>query len=156
MALRLINSDLKSLKAKPVFMFGDHPDLINVHAEFHNGAVFQMNFGRIPADTNCLMKVYSKDRFHKLNLEQNTLWECKLSEEMQLNLDIGEAIPPANRFTEVEKPVAWFDAWKADIGAFVDNVIHERKPDTGLEEMFNVAGLIQQVKHQLSRNYVFE
>jgi hypothetical protein len=157
LALRLIKSDVKALKAKPVFMFGNQPDLINVHAEFHNGAVFQMNFGRIPSETGCLMRVFSRDRYYKLHLDQGSWSECKVAETPQMSFDMDDVpAPPVNQLSEVEKAVPWFDAGKADLRHFADNILLDRKPETGLEELYNVSALIQQVKHQLSRNFVFE
>ncbi len=158
MALRVIRSDVKSVKAKPVFMFSNHPDLINVHLEFHNGSVFQMSFGRIPSEDACVMRVYSRDRFYRIDLDRSSIKECRLKEgEQQLDFALDEWVHPAVKgFEELERPVVWFDPWKAEIRAFVEHISLDRKPATGLEEMHHVAVLVREVKHQLSRNYVFE
>jgi len=158
LALRIIRSDVKAVKAKPVFMFSNHPDLINVHVEFQNGSVFQMSFGRIPSEDACLMRVYSRDRFYRIDLDRGSIRECRLLEEdQQLGFDLEEwSHPIGKRFEEIERTVPWFDPWKAEIKSFVEHITLDRKPATGLEEMHQVAELVREVKHQLSRNYVFE
>ena len=158
LALRIMGSDVKSVKAKPVFMFSNHPDLINVHLEFHNGGVFQMSIGRIPSEDACVMRVYSRDRFYRIDLDRNTIRECRLKDEAgQLGFALEEWSQPATQgFEELERPVAWFDPWKSEVRSFLEHVTYDRKPATGLEEMYQAAALVKEVKHQLSRNYVFE
>lgn len=158
LALRMIRSDVKSVKAKPVFMFSNHPDLINVHLEFHNGSVFQMSLGRIPSEDACVMRVYSRDRFYRIDLDRGIIKECRQKEdELQLGFKLDDwSHPNGTSFEELDRPVAWFDPWKSEIKAFVEHITLDRKPATGLDEMQQVAALVREVKHQLSRNYVFK
>jgi hypothetical protein len=88
--LRLMNCGVRSVNARPMFLFGEQTDLLNIHIEFDNDSICQISMGRAIDEGKHLLKVYQQDKLFDINFAENQLSESRYNNNLdQLKLDYG-------------------------------------------------------------------
>jgi hypothetical protein len=55
---RIIDSNIRSISARPMFLFGQHTDLLNIHIEFDNDAICQISLGRAIEENTHKIRIF--------------------------------------------------------------------------------------------------
>jgi hypothetical protein len=86
---RIVDSNIRSISARPMFLFGEHTDLLNIHIEFDNDAICQISLGRAIEEKTHKIRVFQHEKLFHIDFHENELTEFRLtSNDEQLSLDI--------------------------------------------------------------------
>lgn len=153
--LRTARSNVRDVSARPLFLFGKNPDLLNIHIEFDNDAVCHITAGRAVEPGIHKMRIFQQDRLFMLDFTENILHEYRPAENKdQLTiLPDGERDEPGE-FSLISRPVMPFDPWKMEIRNFRENIQKSLTPITSLEDLLEVTRLSALITEKVQRRYL--
>ncbi len=154
---RIMKSPIRSISARPMFLFGEDPDLLNVHIEFHNDAICHVSVGRaIDKNTHRIM-VYQKENMLLIDLAENQLQESRMSlssDQLSLEMEFypGEIQNSENRIT-LERHISPYNVRKSELQNFIENIDKQQTPHSGLSQLLDVADMVEVVCEKVKRRY---
>ena len=154
---RIMKSPMRSISARPMFLFGEDPDLLNVHIEFHNDAICHLSVGRAIAKNTHRFQVYQKENMLEIDLAENQLSESRLSiptDQLSLEMEFypDQNINNENRVT-LERHISPYNARKLDLQSFIENIDKQQSPSSNLTHLLEVADMIEVVCEKVKRRY---
>lgn len=153
-ALRIVNSGIRKITTRPVFLFGDQPDLLNIQIEFDNDAICTVAVGRALEPGINSFRVYQRDRYYHIDIAESRILEHRQSSENgQLAIPGTEHPIEEQALVALEKPVMLFDPWKMELRNFHENIEKNLTPLTALEDIKAIAALTRKVSETISRRY---
>jgi hypothetical protein len=153
--LRISQSNVRHLAARPLFLFGDKPDLLNIHIEFDNDAICHITAGRAIEQGTHKCRVFQQDQLFQLDFTNNSLVEYRPSgNKDQLSILEDDEIKLSGEFTEIIRPIMPYDHWKMELRNFAENIDKNLSPITGLEHMLQVAELSESLVDRVQRRYM--
>lgn len=153
-AMRMINSGVRKVTTRPIFMFGDQPDLLNIQIEFDNDAICTVSVGRALDSGVNTFKVYQRDRYYFIDIASGRILEYQSAENStQLVIPGTEQTTKGQGLVEMERQVMLFDPWKMELRNFKENIEKRLSPLTGAEELKQIAALTKKVSETISRRY---
>lgn len=153
--LRMTGARVRSVIAKPMFLFGTRPDLINIHLEFENDAICHINVGRAMDPKTHKLRIYQQDRFYTINVADNDITEYRpqnLSE--QLSFLEPEQPNHVTEYTEINRSVMPFDLWAMELRNFRENIDKKLSPITGLRHLADATDLNARLVEKVQRRYL--
>lgn len=152
--LRIANSSVRHLRVKPLQLFGQQPDLMNIHLEFHNDLNCHVSVGRAVEPNVNKLRIFQQNRILHLDFMEQKLVEYKKQDHSdQLQLLQNEAGNPNWDFAENVKDVMPFDAWKMELRNFEENLRLHLHPLTHVQHWIEVAQLAQEMHEKIERRY---
>lgn len=152
--MRTAQSGIRNVSARPLFLFGNNPDLLNIHIEFDNDAVCHITAGRAIEPRTHKMRVFQQDRFFLLDFSENNLQEFRpLENKDQLTILPAGEQDHSHEFSQINRPVMPFDAWKMELRNFRENIDKGLTPITSLENLCNVNDLSSLITEKVQRRY---
>lgn len=152
--LRLAGSGIRNIAARPMFLFGKSPDLLNIHIEFDNDAICHISAGRAVDSGTHKFRIFQQDRFFHLDFSDNLLNEFRPPNESdQLTILPNKEIFDFHEFTEIPRAVMPFDTWKMEIRNFAENIQKHLTPFTNLTHLENTAKASQDIVEKVQRRY---
>jgi hypothetical protein len=154
---RLMDCGIRHISARPMFLFGEHTDLLNIHIEFDNDAICHVSLGRaIPESTHSL-KIYQHEKLFHVDFSNNQLTESRLATRNdQLSLDISaiahQSTDPSEIIT-LERSIMPYDARKMEFRNFLENIDKKLTPLTNLSHLQSVADLCEVICEKVKRRY---
>ncbi len=153
-AMRMIGSGVRKVTTRPIFMFGDQPDLLNIHVEFDNDAICSISVGRALDSGVNTFKVYQRDKYYYIDIASGRILEYKSAENStQLVIPGTEQNNEEQGLVALERQVMLFDPWKMELRNFKENIEKQLSPLTGIEELKLIAALTKKVSETISRRY---
>lgn len=154
LVIRTAQCGIRDVSARPLFLFGKNPDLLNIHIEFDNDSVCHISAGRAIEPGTHRMKIYQQDKLFALDFTENTLNEYRQIENKdQLTfLEESEEQQP-QELTLIQRPVIPFDSWKMEFRNFEENIIKGLTPLTSLENLLEVNKLSSLITEKVQRRY---
>ncbi len=154
---RIMKSPMRSISARPMFLFGEDPDLLNVHIEFHNDAICHLSVGRAIAKNTHRFQVYQKENMLEIDLAENQLSESRMSiptDQLSLEMEFypDQNINNENRIT-LERHISPYNARKLDLQSFIENIDKQQSPSSNLTHLLEVADMIEVVCEKVKRRY---
>ena len=154
---RIMKSPMRSISARPMFLFGEDPDLLNVHIEFHNDAICHLSVGRAIAKNTHRFQVYQKENMLEIDLAENQLSESRMSiptDQLSLEMEFypDQNINKENRVT-LERHISPYNARKLDLQSFIENIDKQQSPSSNLTHLLEVADMIEVVCEKVKRRY---
>jgi len=154
---RIMKSPMRSISARPMFLFGEDPDLLNVHIEFHNDAICHLSVGRAIAKNTHRFQVYQKENMLEIDLAENQLSESRMSiptDQLSLEMEFypDQNINNENRVT-LERHISPYNARKLDLQSFIENIDKQQSPSSNLTHLLEVADMIEVVCEKVKRRY---
>ena len=154
---RIMKSPMRSISARPMFLFGEDPDLLNVHIEFHNDAICHLSVGRAIAKNTHRFQVYQKENMLEIDLAENQLSESRMSiptDQLSLEMEFypDQNINNENRVT-LERHIYPYNARKLDLQSFIENIDKQQSPSSNLTHLLEVADMIEVVCEKVKRRY---
>jgi hypothetical protein len=153
---RIIDSNIRSISARPMFLFGEHTDLLNIHIEFDNDAICQISLGRAIEENTHKIRVFQQDKLFHIDFHENELTEFRLtSNDEQLSLDIES---PHNQtdnqqFISIKRNIMPYDVKKMEIRNFFENIDKKLTPLNQLDNLEAVANICEVICEKVKRKY---
>ena len=142
------------MSARPLFLFGKNPDLLNIHIEFDNDSICHISAGRAIEPGTHRMKIYQQDKLFSLDFVENTLNEYRQIENKdQLTFLEESEGEQQQELTLIQRPVVPFDSWKMEFRNFEENIVKGLTPLTSLENMLEVNRLTSLITEKVQRRY---
>jgi hypothetical protein len=152
--LRVAESGIRNITARPLFLFGKSPDLLNVHIEFDNDSVCHISAGRAVESGIHKFRVFQQDRLYHMDIADNYLMELRpLNPSDQLSILSESDDHAVHEFIEISRPVMPFDSWKMEFRNFIENIQKNLSPVTGLEELDTIANATSVIVEKIQRKY---
>jgi hypothetical protein len=157
--LRTMNSNVRSIQARPIFLFGNQADLLNIHLEFNNDAIAVISVGRAIEPGTFLMNIYQKNKLFTVDFTDNTIKEFRNAEnssQLTLHQELSEDVSEENdlkQLIQLDRTVMPFDPWKMEIRNFQENIEKNLTPITSIDQGFEVTFLIEQIIERIQRKY---
>jgi hypothetical protein len=153
---RIIDSNIRSISARPMFLFGQHTDLLNIHIEFDNDAICQISLGRAIEENTHKIRVFQQDKLFHIDFHENELTEFRLtSNDEQLSLEI-EAPHNQNdnqQFISIKRNIMPYDVKKMEIRNFFENIDKKLTPLNQLDNLETVANICEVICENVKRKY---
>jgi hypothetical protein len=153
---RIIDSNIRSISARPMFLFGQHTDLLNIHIEFDNDAICQISLGRAIEENTHKIRVFQQDKLFHIDFHENELTEFRLtSNDEQLSLEI-EAPHNQNdnqQFISIKRNIMPYDVKKMEIRNFFENIDKKLTPLNHLDNLETVANICEVICEKVKRKY---
>jgi hypothetical protein len=153
---RIIDSNIRSISARPMFLFGQHTDLLNIHIEFDNDAICQISLGRAIEENTHKIRVFQQDKLFHIDFHENELTEFRLtSNDEQLSLEI-EAPHNQNdnqQFISIKRNIMPYDVKKMEIRNFFENIDKKLTPLNQLDNLETVANICEVICEKVKRKY---
>ncbi|MFM7639821.1 MAG: hypothetical protein ACKO67_08865 [Bacteroidota bacterium] len=152
---RTMSSRVRSISARPMFLFGKQTDLLNIHLEFDNDAIAQISAGRAMEPGTYGLKIFQQDRLFLLNFSNHELIEYRTAaqtDQLSLSADFDHPeLPP--ELIKIERQVMPFDTWKMELRNFLENIEKGLTPLTNLEHAMEVCGTCEWAIEKIQRKY---
>ncbi len=153
-AMRLADSGIRNLTARPLFLFGTSPDLLNIHIEFNNDAICHISAGRAVEPGVNKFRVFQQDRLFHLDFSENHLIEYRPSNSTdQLSILPMDEDQPNHEFMDIPRPVMPFDPWRMELRNFAENIQKHLSPITNLEHTKTLNAATQWIIERVQRRY---
>lgn len=154
---RLMQSTIRSVSARPMFLFGEDPDLLNIHIEFHNDAICHFSVGRAIDKEVHRIRVYQQDKLLSIDLNGNNLEESRLkgdTEQLSLDLNFKQSdINNQHEMVTLERHVLLYDRRVKDLTNFFENIDKRLSPLSSLDHLMEVADICEVVCEKVKRRY---
>lgn len=160
--LRLMNCGVRSVNARPMFLFGEQTDLLNIHIEFDNDSICQISMGRAIDEGKHLLKVYQQDKLIDINFTDNHLSESRYNNNLdQLKLDIGlddslwtdRNDQNEAEFITLDRAIMPYHSKRMELRNFVENIDKRLTPLTNLQNLQLVSDLSEWICEKVKRRY---
>lgn len=153
---RIVDSNIRSISARPMFLFGEHTDLLNIHIEFDNDAICQISLGRAIEENTHKIRVFQQEKLFHIDFHENELTEFRLtSNEEQLSLDI--AVPnnqqDNQQFISIKRNIMPYDVKKMELRNFFENIDKKLTPLNHLDNLETVANICEIICEKVKRKY---
>ncbi len=155
---RIMNSGIRTISARPMFLFGKDPDLLNIQMEFDNDAICQIALGRAIEEGTHSIQVFQQEKLFHLDFTQNLLSETKNQDPShQLMLEIEPLSP--EKYSDnlptvtIEKPIMHFDSRKMELKNFIENIEKRLTPLSNLEHLKDVSDICEWISEKVKRRY---
>lgn len=152
--LRITESGIRNITARPLFLFGKSPDLLNIHIEFDNDSVCHISAGRAIESGIHKFRIFQQDRLFHLDFTENQLLEYRPSNPSDQLSILGDTEHNGHHeFTEIPRPVMPFDMWRMEFRNFLENIDKKLSPVSGLEHLEQVTAASAQIIDKVQRKY---
>jgi hypothetical protein len=152
---RTMSCRVRSISARPMFLFGSQTDLLNIHLEFDNDAIAQISAGRAMEPGTYGLKIFQQDRLFLLNFTNHELIEYRTAtqtDQLSLSADFDHPeLPP--ELIKIERQVMPFDTWKMELRNFHENIDKGLTPLTNLDHAMEVCGTCEWAIEKIQRKY---
>jgi hypothetical protein len=152
---RTMLSRVRSISARPMFLFGQQTDLLNIHLEFDNDAIAQISAGRAMEPGTFSLKIFQQDRLFLLNFTNHELIEYRTAaqtDQLSLSADFDHPeLPP--ELIKIERQVMPFDTWKMELRNFQENIDQNLTPLTHLDHAMEVCTTCEWAIEKIQRKY---
>lgn len=154
LVIRTAQCGMRNVSARPLFLFGKNPDLLNIHIEFDNDSVCHISAGRAIEPRTHRLKIYQQDKLFTLDFTENILNEYRQTENKdQLTFLEENEAQQQQELTLIQRPVIPFDAWKMEFRNFEENITKSLTPLTSLEDVLQVNKLASVITEKVQRRY---
>lgn len=153
-AFRMAESGIRRITARPLFLFGNSPDLLNIHIEFDNDSICHISAGRAVETGLHKFRIFQQDRLFHMDFNDNILLELRpMNPVDQLTILNDDASHNIQEFIEFNRPVMPFDMWRMEFRNFHENISKKLSPVSGLEHLEMVSAAASEIVHKIQRKY---
>lgn len=156
LVLRIVDSNVRSISARPMFLFGEHTDLLNIHIEFDNDAICQISLGRAIEEKTHKIRVFQHEKLFNIDFHNNELTEYRLSsnhEQLSLDIDSPHMQHDNQQFVTIKRNIMPYDVKKMEIRNFIENIDKKLTPLNHLDHIEGVAHICETITEKVKRKY---
>ncbi len=156
LVLRIVDSNVRSISARPMFLFGEHTDLLNIHIEFDNDAICQISLGRAIEEKTHKIRVFQHEKLFNIDFHDNELTEYRLTsnqEQLSLDIDSPHMQHDNQQFVTIKRNIMPYDVKKMEIRNFIENIDKKLTPLNHLDHIEGVAQICETITEKVKRKY---
>jgi predicted dehydrogenase len=147
-ALKLVNSDVKSVYSTAVGVYYKDPDIIHTRIEFYNGCVANLSASKI-AD-----KETHKTQIFQKNVHCSIDYMNQVINVQSSQLDSGEFREDWGKRTKYnQKKDDYIFMLKREVYSFYDSITNNMEPIAGISQYLQLQSVTDKIKEQLERNF---
>ena len=147
-ALKLVNSDVKSVYSTAVGVYYKDPDIVHTRIEFYNGCVANLSASKI-AD-----KETHKTQIFQKNVHCSIDYMNQVINVQSSQLDSGEFREDWGKRTKYnQKKDDYIFMLKREVYSFYDSIINNMEPIAGISQYLQLQSVTDKIKEQLERNF---
>lgn len=154
---RIIGSNVRSISARPMFLFGIQTDLLNIHIEYDNDAICHISIGRAIEETTHKLRVFQTEKLFNIDFNDNELTEFRLANfNDQLQLEISESsssIQDNQQFISFQRNVMPYDVKKMELRNFLESIDKKLTPLNNLDHLQDVSYICELICEKVRRRY---
>jgi len=151
---RIVRAGIRSIQAKPIFIYGNQADLINIHLEFDNDAICNISMGRAIEDSKHFISIFQQDKHIQINLKDNKILESKMAlnqDQLELDIDIDQSENP--KIITIERNIMPYDVRKMELRNFTENIEKKLTPSSTLDHLRDVEFICEMLNEKIKRRY---
>lgn len=147
-ALKLVNSDVKSVYSTAVGVYYKDPDIVHTRIEFYNGCVANLSASKI-AD-----KETHKTQIFQKNVHCNIDYMNQVINVQSSQSDSGEIREDWGKRTKYnQKKDDYIYMLKREVYSFYDSITNNMEPIAGISQYLQLQLVTDKIKEQLERNF---
>ena len=147
-ALKLVNSDVKSVYSTAVGVYYKDPDIVHTRIEFYNGCVANLSASKI-AD-----KETHKTQIFQKNVHCSIDYMNQVINVQSSQLDSGEFREDWGKRTKYnQKKDDYIFMLKREVYSFYDSITNNMEPIAGISQYLQLQSVTDKIKEQLERNF---
>ena len=154
---RIIGSNIRSISARPMFLFGEHTDLLNIHIEYDNDAICHISLGRAIEENIHKLRVFQHEKLFHIDFQENQLLEFRLalnSDQLSLNINLNpHQNSDTQQFISIDRNIMPYDVKRMELRNFFENIDKNLSPLNGLDHLENVAIICETICEKVKRRY---
>lgn len=140
----IVNSPIKSLDAQGAPVLSKFVDIANARISFENGCVANVTASRISFKTERKTRIFQPNSYISVDFQNKKFAVFRKGE--------GEMFPGIPEITRQETVFDKSDALKLEIEAFIDSIIHNKKPLVSGEEGCNALETASEITRLIRAN----
>jgi hypothetical protein len=154
---RIIGSNIRSISARPMFLFGEHTDLLNIHIEYDNDAICHISLGRAIEENTHKLRVFQHEKLFHIDFHENQLMEFRLAsntDQLSLNMNLTpHQSSDIQQFISIDRNIMPYDVKRMELRNFFENIDKNLSPLNGLDHLETVAIICETICEKVKRRY---
>ena len=147
-ALKLVNSDVKSVYSTAVGVYYKDPDIVHTRIEFYNGCVANLSASKIADKETHKTQIFQKNVHCSIDyMNQVINVQSSQSDSGEIREDWGK------RTKYNQKKDDYIYMLKREVYSFYDSIINNMEPIAGISQYLQLQSVTDKIKEQLERNF---
>ena len=147
-ALKLVNSDVKSVYSTAVGVYYKDPDIVHTRIEFYNGCVANLMGSKIADNKTHKTEIFQKNLHCSVNyLKQVINVQSSQSNTKFISEDWGK------RTKYDQQKDDYIYILKREVYSFYNSIINNIEPIAGISQYLQLQSVTDKIKEQLERNF---
>ena len=147
-ALKLVNSDVKSVYSTAVGVYYKDPDIVHTRIEFYNGCVANLSASKIADKETHKTQIFQKNVHCSIDyLNQIINVQSSRSDSGEMREDWGK------RTKYNQKKDDYIYMLKREVYSFYDSITNNMEPIAGISQYLQLQSVTDKIKEQLERNF---
>jgi glycosyltransferase A (GT-A) superfamily protein (DUF2064 family) len=147
-ALKLVNSDVKSVYSTAVGVYYKDPDIVHTRIEFYNGCVANLSASKIADKETHKTQIFQKNVHCSIDyLNQIINVQSSRSDSGEMREDWG------TRTNYNQKKDDYIYMLKREVYSFYDSITNNMEPIAGISQYLQLQSVTDKIKEQLERNF---
>ena len=145
--LALVKSEIEDVRASGVPVVSDSPDICNARIEFANGCVANLTASRISLKQMRKLRLFQPDAYISLDFLEKEAQVIRLQDAQPDDPeDFLLQTASGKRRISIEQPkIQDGNAIKMELESLYDSILHDRRPEVGLEEAYKALELAYRI-----------
>lgn len=147
-ALKLVNSDVKSVYSTAVGVYYKDPDIVHTRIEFYNGCVANLSASKIADKETHKTQIFQKNVHCSIDyMNQVINVQSSRSDSGEMREDWG------TRTKYNQKKDDYIYMLKREVYSFYDSITNNIEPIAGISQYLQLQSVTDKIKEQLERNF---
>jgi predicted dehydrogenase len=147
-ALKLVNSDVKSVYSAAVGVYYKDPDIVHTRIEFYNGCVSNLTGSKIADNETHKTEIFQKNLHCSINyLKQEINVQSSQSNTKVISEDWGER----TKYNQQKDDYTFM--LKRELYSFYNSITNNIEPIAGISQYLQLQSVTDKIKEQLERNF---
>lgn len=147
-ALKLVNSDVKSVYSTAVGVYYKDPDIVHTRIEFYNGCVANLTGSKIADNETHKTEIFQKNLHCYINyLKQEINVQSSQSNTKVISEDWGER----TKYDQQKDDYTFM--LKRELYSFYNSITNNIEPIAGISQYLQLQSVTDKIKEQLERNF---
>lgn len=147
-ALKLVNSDVKSVYSTAVGVYYKDPDIVHTRIEFYNGCVANLSAIKIADKETHKTEVFQKNLHCSINyIKQVIHVQSSQSNSGEISEDWGKR----TKYDQQKDDYTFI--LKREVSSFYNSIINNMEPIAGISQYLQLQSVTDKIKEQLERNF---
>lgn len=147
-ALKLVNSDVKSVYSTAVGVYYKDPDIVHTRIEFYNGCVANLSASKIADKETHKTQVFQKNVHCSIDYMNQVI---NVQSSQKDSGDIREDWGKRTKYNQIKDDYIYM--LKREVSSFYDAITNNMEPIAGISQYLQLQSVTDKIKEQLERNF---